>query len=394
MTPSHPLHLVTVWNPAYAVDALEAHVSVLLDLAREHRGGRLDADDVYVWWGRIRSPRREGPLPHLTEILALDDQVTSGVPTHLYLTDYRSLYVADVGEVTVDDVRVAEGERERVPEYYERRECDVWFRLWDVRRIVADDTRLVIDELRHLRNVRYHDRPVSLYGGMVELPLIVRRQESTRWFEDRDTLTGGRLWAERDAELRSETGRVSSDLRDNLFGEGIWRAMEPGTRTFLSAAEAVVRARRQDTRFDFSGPAVEYAKAVETELNAVVFGALRPLMAGRPPGERTIHGESGTINLAGAVPHQTLGRLCHLLLKDATVRSGLKDAAPNDAKSLTDEYRIPGRVRRIAELRNPAAHAEAVGREALLEAREEILGIGRPGLLTEVVRMKMRVLAG
>jgi hypothetical protein len=35
-------------------------------------------------------------------------------------------------------------------------------------------TIAVVEELKHLRNTRYADRPLSLYGGMVDLPLIVR----------------------------------------------------------------------------------------------------------------------------------------------------------------------------------------------------------------------------
>ena len=70
---------------------------------------------------------------------------------------------------------------------------------------MADDTPGVSEELGRLRNTRYHDRPVSLYGGMVELPLIVTRDDGARWFADRDLLTSGRLWAERDADLRVDT---------------------------------------------------------------------------------------------------------------------------------------------------------------------------------------------
>ncbi|MEQ9570180.1 MAG: hypothetical protein RLN75_08325 [Longimicrobiales bacterium] len=265
---TRPRHLVAVWNPAYAVDAMDAHVNLLIERARAHRAGRLESEDeVHVWWGRITSPRRKEPLPHLADVLELDDQIQDGVPTVLYLTDYHSLYVADLSEITVDDVRARGAE---VPAYYGDMQCDLWFGIWDVRRLVAEDTRAVIQELRKLHNTRYHDQPVSLYGGITELPLIVWRETEMDWFGDRAALTEGRLWAERDGEFRSEVGRLSADLRDNLFGARLWHLMEPATRTFLASAEAVVRARRDDPAFDFSGAAVEYAKALETEVNAVL----------------------------------------------------------------------------------------------------------------------------
>ena len=49
----------------------------------------------------------------------------------------------------------------------------------------------MIEELRPLHNAAYHDRPVSLYGGVVDLPLVVYRDPEVSWFGDRDALTEG-----------------------------------------------------------------------------------------------------------------------------------------------------------------------------------------------------------
>src|SRR5690349_4463880 len=219
-------HLVSVWNPSYATDAMDAHLDVLLHWAARHANGQAAADDVYVWWGKVRSPNRLESLPHRDDILALDAQCQSNVETQLYLTDYRSLYVAQVGEITADDVPGdTPAEREHMPAYYSEMSIDFWFRLFDIRRLVANDTVDVIAQLRHLRNTRYHDKPVSLYGGMYQLPLIVTRDDDTRWFTDRDQLTGGKLWAVRDAHLRGETERTAADLRDNVLGQAVWAAL-------------------------------------------------------------------------------------------------------------------------------------------------------------------------
>ena len=199
-----PLHLLAVWNPAYSGDALDVHLSLLLEWSRRRGAGQAEADDVYVWWGKIRSKNREGRLKHHDQVVALDAQAQAGTETHLYLTDYRSLYVAEVGEVTDEDVREDAGEAHH---------ADFWFRLFDIRRLVSDDTPAVIEEAGKLRNVGYHDRPVSLYGGMVDLPLLVHREPEAQWFSDRDALTEGGLWAERAAALRSDTERMSRERR-------------------------------------------------------------------------------------------------------------------------------------------------------------------------------------
>jgi hypothetical protein len=382
-----PRHLVTVWNPAYAVDAMDAHVEVLADRARRHRAGDLTPEEeVHVWWGKVRSSRREAErLPHHDDIVALDQQLEAGAPTYLYLTDYTSLYVADLAHITDADIQ-AEGEG-AVPAYYAKQKLDVeiWFQIWDIRRLVADDTKGVIEELGKLRNVRYHDRPVSLYGGMVELPLIVETEGGPDWFGSRAALTEGRLWAERDAEYRHEIARLGRDLRDNLFGEHVWSRLEPATRTFLASAEAVIRARREDPTFDFSGPAVEYAKAFETEVNAALRGLLRRGTEGLPPHECRIRVDGREVDLR-RMPHLTLGALRRILLEEPVVKRALQVSASAHVGYFTDEFKLPKQLEQLQKLRNPAAHDSRIAREEVLELRGRLMGIGVMGELAELVR--------
>src|SRR5687768_3068064 len=175
-------HLVAVWNPSYEADAMEQHLSVLLAAAARHRAGECDEDEVFVWWGKIRSANRQQPIPHLDDILSIDAELGSDDATvaadrevHLYLTDFRSLYVAHVGGITADDMRDDDA---HVPAFYAAQgfNCDCWFQLWDVRRVVSNDTLGVVEELKKLRNTRYNDRPVSIYGGMVAF-----RSSSPAW---------------------------------------------------------------------------------------------------------------------------------------------------------------------------------------------------------------------
>jgi hypothetical protein len=386
-----PNHLLTVWNPAYADDALDAHLRVLLRWAERSRDPQDDAspDDVYVWWAKIKSPNRDQPLPHAADVVALQKQIDAGEETHLYLTDYRSLYVGHLGEVTAEDVLAdTPGEAEHTPSYMKDHDVDFWFRVFDLRRLVADDTPEVIGELRRLRNTRYHDHPVSLYGGMVDLPLIVTRDDGARWFADRSLLTSGRLWAERDAELRADTQRLARDLPDNLFGRELWERFEAATRSFLASGEATFRARRDDPSYDFSGPAMEYAKAVETELNATLFPGLRRVLEGKAPKDREVRWEGKPLDLAGPVPHQTLGAMAHLLEHDDVVKRAL-GAAFND-RDAGWLRGLPLELKGVVEARNAAAHAGAVPLEQASKVRARVLGIGEEGLLVRLVGVKGR----
>lgn len=381
-------HLVSVWNPSYAADAMDAHLEVLLGVVQRQEAGELEADDVYVWWGKVRSQNRRGPLPHHDEIVAMDEQCQRE-ETHLYLTDYRSLYVGHVAEVTTEDVPGdTPDERQHMPDYYSGLAIDFWFRLFDIRRLVANDTVAVIVELHHLRNTRYHDRPVSLYGGMVELPLIVTRDDDVRWFTDREQLTDGKLWAVRDANLRGETERTAADLRDNVLGHAVWTVLETSTRTYLATGEAMLRSHRDDPSFDFSARAVEYAKAVETELNALVFPALRTALRGRRPRERETRLGGRPADLGNPLGHQTLGTIRTLLQHEEVVRRALPVALPQDGRWMVGE--LPASLETLTGLRNPAAHHTVLRRDPAIHLRDSVLGVGTEGLTVRLARAKLR----
>ena len=366
---------------------MDAHLRVLL---RQSAAGKEDSADRYVWWAKLRSPNRQQPLPHTEEVLSLQEQIDSGVETHLYLTDYRSLYVGWLEEVTADPIRTdTPAELDHMPLYYKGKQADFWFRLVDIRRIISDDTPGIVDHLMGLSNTRYHDRPVSLYGGMVDLPLIVTPKEEVSWFGDREGLLDGALWAERDAENRSEVERMMRELRDNLLGEYVWTRLEPATRTFLASAEAVYRARRTDPNFDFSGPAVEYAKAVEVEVNALVFRTTARQLRKAQPKDREVRMNGRMIDLGSSHQHHSLGTIQLLLEKEALLRKALQVGAPSDWQWMCGI--LPHQLKPVIEARNPAAHSESIDREWVTKVRSDVVGIGCEGLVSKVAGVKGRV---
>ncbi len=385
-------HLVGVWNPSYEADAMDAHIALLLRFARELREGRRDEDDVYVWWGRVRSPNRQAPLPHLRDILAIDDELGAATvdeqqepEVHLYLTDYRSLYVAHVGGVTADDVREDPTEAEHVPRYYSEAglACDCWFQLWDIRRVVHDDTPAVIEELKHLRNTRYHDRPVSLYGGMVELPLLVTRDDDARWFDERtrQQLTDGRYWVELDAE-RTGSGAMQGELRENRFGPTLWSALDPAARAFIATAEQVYRQHWRDAAFDLSVVVVNLAKAVEVQVNALVRQALK----GSDERLRRANIGARTVDLCTDGPF-TLGELAKVIGGDRARCEWFTNRLVHGGWFVAS---LPPILEDLKELRNAAAHGGSVGREEVMRLRAQLVGVGSKGHLLDLAAVRVR----
>ena len=377
-------HFVDVWNPSYASNAMEAHLAVLLHWAAKYDAGQADEEEIYVWWGKVRSPNRQQPLKHLDVALAIGQELDRDEDRegHLYLTDYRSLYVAHVDRITRDDVRSKCPDH--VPPYYTKNlECDFWYRVVDIRRLVADDTLGVIAELKSLRNVNYGDRPVSLYGGMVDLPLIVARPDGARFFDPavRDPVTDGTLWAEFDAQSVG-LGAMERELRENLFGDVAWMALEPAARTFIATAEKVFRDHRSDAAFDF-GPVVgSFSKAVEVSCNSI----LRRVLGRIPVEARRVNIDGQTVDLAGG-RHLTLGEFARVVGGERALNAALTHRLKHGAWFTGS---LPAIVDELRQVRNEAAHAERVEREVATRWRDRLVGVGAQGILVELAGVQPR----
>lgn len=387
-TPPSHRHLVGVWNPSYGADAMDAHVALLLRHARAYRAGELHEDEVYVWWGKLRSPRRQSPLPHLADILALDDALGTDdadePELHLYLTDYRSLYVAHLGGVVAHDVREDADEEAHVPAYYHDVDmpADCWFQLWDIRRVVLDDTPAVIEELKRLRNTRYHDQRVSLYGGMVELPLLVTRPDRARWFDERtrEQLIGERHWVEFDAE-RAGTGEMQRDLRENRFGGTLWGQLDPAARGFIATAEQLYRVHRTDAAFDLSAVVVNLAKAIEVQVNML----LREALVDAEARLRLANVEGDTLDLVRDGPF-ALGALARAIGGEQGRNAWLKRRLVHGEWFTAS---LPPILEQLREARNAAAHGELVDRERIAQLRDQLVGVGCKGALLELAQVRL-----
>lgn len=359
---------------------------MLLGFAQRVEHGGASDDDLYVWWGKVRSPNRQQIQAHQDDIRALGRDIATG-ETHLYLTDYRSLYVADLDEVREGEL--PPDEADHVPAYYERERlhCDFWFRVVDIRRIVTDDLVDVIEELKRLRNVHYADRPVSLYGGMVDLPLVVTRPDGKRFFDpdERDPITDGRLWAEWDAESTAGLGAIEGELRDNLFGASVWSALEPLTRTFIATGEQVFRAHRRDPGFDFAPVLGSFSKALEVQCNAILRRALAPA----PALDRQAKVRDATRDVTVGQP-LSIGELARAIGGEKRLTDALLRVLEPRAAAQWFVNSLPSVLDAFAEVRNAGTHAERVDRETATRWRDRLVGVGSVGDLIQLGSVRIR----
>src|SRR6185437_3409509 len=254
-----------------------------------------------------------------------------------------------------------------------------------IRRLVTDDTLTVIAELKQLRNIHYADRPVSLYGGMVDLPLIVTRTDGRHFFDEveRDGITDGMLWVEWDARSAAGTSAIERDLRDNLFGDAAWTALELGVRTLVALAERDFRSHRIDAGYDFAGIVVNLAKALEVQSNAT----LRRVLTHVPSRQRLAKVDDRTVDLLSHHP-LSLGQLAHVLAGEAGLVGALGGVLLNGAW-FTGQ--LPAILDAFAQVRNPAAHgARRIDRPVATMWRDRLLGVGCEGVLVSLANVRLR----
>jgi hypothetical protein len=377
---------LAVWNPSYARDAMEEHLALLLKGATALREKRVRDEDVYVWWGLVHSRNRRTALPHMDSIRAIDEVLSGEDPpeTHLYLTDYQSLYVADLAEIRFD--ALSSSEAAHVPSYYasDRLECDCWFKLWDVRRLVADDLLATIEELKKLHSVAYFDRPVSLYGGMVDLPLVVTRPDGQSFFDEdeRDVSTNALLWAEFDAQMGSGIVAVERSLREDLLGDSAWSALDPSVRTFVATAEKVYREHRSDPAFDFAAVIGSFSKALEIQLGSL----LRRVLPKLPKQQRLMNIDGVTVDLTQR-RGLSLSQLVQVLAGDQARSTALAQALVNGGWLTTPFAAVLDEFRTV---RNEGTHERRIDRRTATHWRNQMLGVGCVGQFVELAKVRSK----
>lgn len=216
---------------------------------------------------------------------------------------------------------------------------------------------------------------------MVDLPLIVTRDDGARYFEPdvRDKLIDGRFWVEFDAE-RAGIGEMMSELRDNVVGEAAWSALDPAVRTFVAIAESLFRSHRKDPAFDFSAIVIDFAKAIELQTNII----LRRGLNGLSDSDRRANIDGRSVDLSSGewVP---LGALARVIGETAHINASLKRRLTHGEWFTSS---LPPILKQLSELRNPAAHSAASSADEARKLRDRMLGIGGMSILAELSRVR------
>jgi hypothetical protein len=174
---------------------------------------------------------------------------------------------------------------------------------------------------------------------------------------------------------------MQRDLRENRFGAALWGNLDPAARGFIATAEQLFRTHRTDAAFDLSAVVVDFAKAVEVQVNA----RLREALAVADARLRQANVDGATVDLAADGPF-ALGPLAHAIRGDEARNAWLRRRLVHGEWFAAS---LPPILDELREVRNAAAHGEPVDRTRVARLRDRLVGVGSKGTLLDLAQVRL-----
>ncbi|HID20759.1 MAG TPA: hypothetical protein EYP28_07505 [Methanophagales archaeon] len=174
-----------------------------------------------------------------------------------------------------------------------------------------------------------------------------------------------------------------------------WQELEESTRDFLTTGESVFRAFRTVKEVDFAAPAVEFAKALEVELNTKLINRFRSYSKKRGDFFQIIQRKDGSRSKLLSRKELTLGQIRYELKEvtsnPATVYVKFREYLKQESDTpdfWLDGDKFPKTLQTITQrYRNGAAHTAKMTLELFEEWRNLLLGVkDGSSLLLRVVK--------
>ena len=250
-------NILILYNPYYNKTVIEDHLAIL-----KERG--------ITAFGKIRSKLRDQEHPNEEKLDDIFEEVSKDSPLQLFLTDYNSMYVAQVISVTKNIKFIP------TPEYYKELDVEYWFVFDDLRLIAHKDFETIRDKvLANFKAVNYNNHTYAIYGNPYVYPMQVTMKEEIDYFEKEDV--NYKYYT--DIFKSKEHIEMKRSLVDFNFGSSAFYSLTPNSQDNIISAELEYMQNRNNPLYDFSSVVVKYSKAVELELYRFMRELFKYLMA-------------------------------------------------------------------------------------------------------------------
>ena len=295
------------------------------------------------------------------------------------MTDYNSIYVANVISVNKDIKFI------KVPKYYAELEVEYWFVFDDLRLVVHKDFELIRDNvLSNFKAINFNNRTYAIYGNPYVYPMQVTMKEDINYFEKDDE--SYKFFT--DIFKSPEQQLMKENLIDFNFGRKSFYNLSPNSQDNIISAEIEYMQNRENILYDFSSVVMKYSKSVEEELYKflkTIF--LFVIEKDSYIGEFTYSVQGKDYKLKNINDNKPNFGSYIYIIKSYEVKSGINSHIYDKALKHFIFVQVPSFIRTMQSVRNESVHGDCTNIERCNKIRNEVIGIGQAGMLSEFSKM-------
>lgn len=363
-------NILILYNPYYNKTVIEDHLALL-------------KENNITAFGKVRSKLRDQEHPNEERLDTIFEATTKESPLQLFLTDYNSMYVARVISVNKEIKLI------KTPEYYKELDVEYWFVFDDLRLIAHKDFETIRDRiLANFKAVNYNNHTYAIYGNPYVYPMQVTMKEEIDYFEKDDE--NYKFYT--DIFKTPEQITMQQNLIDFNFGSAVFYSFTPNSQENIISAEMEYMQNKSNPLYDFSSVVVKYSKAVEAEFYRFMRELFSYILERNTTLERFPYAVQGkSYMLKDIKAHKpNFGTYLHLI-RSYEIKDALNTYIEDKSLKHFIFVEIPSFVRTMQSIRNESVHGQATTLQECTTIRAEVVGIGRSGILTQLVNYKEMV---
>jgi len=364
-------NILILYNPYYQENVIEQHLEILKD-----RGA--------VAFGKLRSSLRDHESPNEDVLDEIYQGVSKETPMQLFLTDYHSIYVANVISVKTDKTILI-----KAPKYYDELDVEKWFVFNDLRLLVDGDFQTIRDKiLSNFLATNYNNRTYALYGNPYVYPMQVTMKEEINYFlKDDENFKYYTNIFKSDLELETKASLINF-----TFGTEIFYSFASNTQDNIISAEIEYLQNKHNPLYDFSSLVVKYSKAVELELHRFMKIVFKYLTEKDDRLESLSYSIQGRDYILSDIQEKKANYGTYkFLIRKYEIKDAISRYISNHNLRYFITSTIPQFINIMQSIRNESVHGGTTSLKECNDIRNSMLGIGKSSFLGDLIVNKILI---
>ncbi len=219
-----------------------------------------------AYWGKIIGKDRDASvnIEHFKKVC--EDNKNENLSTHLYITDFKNLWVGKVKSITD---KLPKGAN-TLP-FYEGKKVEIWFELEDFILLEhkSEETANKLSEF-YIEN-DYHENIIhglSPFTTSIKYPCFLQDISEEQYFDEMDDVDGSHLLLKNNPAItKSNADQVLKNLHLYIFPEEMYTKFPHAAKLEIESAEVSMMEHR---RHNMHNIAFSYLRALEIILNDLI----------------------------------------------------------------------------------------------------------------------------